>query len=160
MCADYVVWDVGGSTGLFTMHAASVAARVMAFEPEPTVGRPRRNVALNQLDAGCSLFSKRGGSMRLSNDGPDGDAPALTHPDGYGRPRGGVLWGAAPLLHSCLSPRPPLVLRLTFLSTSDPRLRMVDRWDAAVGYRVVVSRSRADQYRVLAIRGRSEQGWA
>jgi FkbM family methyltransferase len=81
--ADDVVWDIGASVGLFTVHAAAKAARVVAFEPDPpTFKRLRENVTLNGLDSkvqfqAVALGDARG-QLDLASDGLDGFAPALS----------------------------------------------------------------------------------
>jgi FkbM family methyltransferase len=79
---DDVVWDIGASVGLFTVHCASRCARVVAFEPDPaTCSRLKENIALNNF---CSHVQVKGlavgnekGTMELATDGLDGFAPVL-----------------------------------------------------------------------------------
>jgi FkbM family methyltransferase len=80
--ADDVVWDVGASVGLFTMHAAGEGARVIAFEPDPaTFARLRHNVGLNgtasRIECRHEALGDREGHVTLRSDGLAGFAPSL-----------------------------------------------------------------------------------
>jgi FkbM family methyltransferase len=77
-----VVWDVGASIGLYSIHSAYVAESVYAFEPDPdTYKRLNENIKLNNLErkvSGLSLgLGKRTGVIQLSTDGLEGKAPAF-----------------------------------------------------------------------------------
>ena len=77
-----IVWDVGASVGLFTMHAAQRVQRVIAFEPDPeTAGRLRKNVQLNgfmeKVDILQVALGEEEGKKELHTDGLGGLAPAL-----------------------------------------------------------------------------------
>lgn len=77
-----VVWDIGASVGLVTVHAAARTHRVVAVEPDPaTFGRMCANVALNGLASKVSplqlALSDREGTLELATDGLDGMAPVL-----------------------------------------------------------------------------------
>jgi FkbM family methyltransferase len=80
---DDIVWDIGASVGLFTVHTATKAKKVIAFEPDPpTLKRLQENVALNGLNGkvefqGVALGETRG-QLDLASDGLDGMAPALS----------------------------------------------------------------------------------
>jgi FkbM family methyltransferase len=79
---DDVVWDVGASVGLFTVHAAREGASVVAFEPDPaTVIRLRQNVALNdtasRIQCRHEALSDCAGHGTLRTDGLAGFAPSL-----------------------------------------------------------------------------------
>lgn len=83
---DDVVWDVGASVGLFTVHSAARCSRLVAFEPDPmTFARLQENVALNGLTAtvqckACALGDKKD-SLELATDGLDGFAPVFARAD-------------------------------------------------------------------------------
>lgn len=76
-----VVWDIGASVGLFTVHASPRVARVIAFEPDPaTYTRLVENVALNHetnVIPRAEALGEAPGTVRLSTDGLDGNAPAI-----------------------------------------------------------------------------------
>lgn len=77
-----IVWDVGSSVGLFTVHAADIAQRVVAIEPDPaTVERLRQNVAVNgqssRVDCLHLALGNTQGTVSLATDGLDGNAPAI-----------------------------------------------------------------------------------
>lgn len=77
-----IVWDVGASVGLFTMHAVQRVQRVIAFEPDPeTAGRLRKNVQLNgfmeKVDILQVALGEEEGKKELHTDGLGGLAPAL-----------------------------------------------------------------------------------
>ncbi len=79
---DDVVWDVGASVGLFTVHAAGMGAHVVALEPDPaTLGRLKENVRLNALEQRVTVLgvalSEVPGQMALHSDGLVGGAPSL-----------------------------------------------------------------------------------
>lgn len=81
---DDVVWDVGASVGLFSVHAAAVVRNVVAFEPDPaTFRRLRQNLELNGLgDRVGSRMEALGdheGDVELRTDGLDGNAPSVTN---------------------------------------------------------------------------------
>lgn len=79
---DDVVWDLGASVGLFTVHAAARCSEVVAFEPDPpTFARLKENVALNGFSGkvrfeGCAV-GQEPGTLELSTDGLHGLAPSL-----------------------------------------------------------------------------------
>jgi len=78
-----IVWDIGASVGLFTVHTAAGAAKVVAFEPDPpTFKRLQENVALNGLEAKVEFHAvalgETRGQLDLESDGLDGFAPALS----------------------------------------------------------------------------------
>lgn len=78
-----VVWDVGASVGLFTVHCAARARRVVAFEPDAeTFARLQQNVALNDLADKVDLqqlaLGDTPGELQLATDGLDGFAPTLS----------------------------------------------------------------------------------
>lgn len=77
-----VVWDIGASVGLMTVHAAARVQHVAAFEPDPrTFDRLKQNVALNGLENRCSFHAvalgETPGTFKLATDGLDGRAPTL-----------------------------------------------------------------------------------
>jgi FkbM family methyltransferase len=79
---DDVVWDVGASVGLFSVHAAGIAKTVVAFEPDPqTFARLRQNVELNALQRLIQCRSEalgdKQGQVSLRTDGLAGNAPSL-----------------------------------------------------------------------------------
>lgn len=82
--SDDIVWDVGASVGLFTVHCAARAGQVVAFEPDPaTLRRNQENVALNGL-SGKVVFQpvalgETSGELELQSDGLDGCAPTITN---------------------------------------------------------------------------------
>ena len=77
-----VVWDIGASVGLFTVHCAARCMKVVAFEPDPaTQGRLQENVSLNGLAdkvifEACAVGDAKG-KLELATDGLDGFAPVL-----------------------------------------------------------------------------------
>ncbi len=79
---DDIVWDIGASVGLFTVHSAARCTQVVAFEPDPpTFVRLKENVALNALSGkvrfeGCAAGEKKG-TLELASDGLHGFAPVL-----------------------------------------------------------------------------------
>lgn len=79
-----IVFDIGASVGLFSLHAAAwlEQGRVYAFEPDPeTRSRLQHNHALNpQLDRCCFVewaVSDRQGETILYSEGAAGKAPSL-----------------------------------------------------------------------------------
>lgn len=77
-----VVWDVGASIGLFSVHNAKKARKVLAFEPDPKVGhRCRQNVIINGLSGKVEVLqlglADRCGKATLYTDGARGRAPSL-----------------------------------------------------------------------------------
>ena len=81
---DDVVWDVGASVGLYTVHLAPRVRRVVAFEPDPaTVARLRENVQVNGLthsvDIVPAALGDRDGQVELSTSGLSGNAPAISN---------------------------------------------------------------------------------
>ena len=79
---DDIVWDVGASVGLFSVHAAGIAKTVVAFEPDPqTFARLRQNVELNALQrlVQCrpEALGDRQGHVSLRTDGLAGNAPSI-----------------------------------------------------------------------------------
>ena len=78
-----IVWDIGASIGLFTVHTAARAARVVAFEPDPaTFRRLKENVSLTGLQSKVEFLELAlgnvPGQMELAPDGLDDLAPALS----------------------------------------------------------------------------------
>ncbi len=77
-----IVWDVGASVGLLTVHSAGIAKQVVAFEPDPATNRRlQQNVELNRLSGkvrfkNCAL-SDQEGTHELHTDGLAGNAPTL-----------------------------------------------------------------------------------
>lgn len=79
---DDVVWDVGASVGLFTMHAAERVKRVVAYEPDPeTAARLHENIRLNRFQNKVDVRQLALGNEErqepLYTDGLGGFAPAL-----------------------------------------------------------------------------------
>lgn len=79
---DDIVWDIGASVGLFTVHSAAQTQAVRAFEPDPaTSKRLKQNVALNKLSANVSIetcaLGNQSGEFDLHTDGLSGNAPTL-----------------------------------------------------------------------------------
>ncbi|MGE4055782.1 MAG: FkbM family methyltransferase, partial [Vicinamibacterales bacterium] len=79
---DDVVWDIGASVGLYSIHAAGVAKAVVAIEPDQaTFTRLRQNIELNSLAnrISCSTeaLGETAGEGQLRTDGLGGNAPAL-----------------------------------------------------------------------------------
>lgn len=78
-----VVWDIGASIGLFTVHCAAKAGHVVAFEPDPsTAARLQQNIDLNGLHSKVEVrqaaVGESPGELELATDGLDGFAPALS----------------------------------------------------------------------------------
>jgi FkbM family methyltransferase len=79
---DDIVWDIGASVGLLSVHAAGVAKTVISFEPDPaTFRRLGQNVRLNGLsdrvDCRMEALGDRSGEVALRTDGLDGNAPSV-----------------------------------------------------------------------------------
>jgi FkbM family methyltransferase len=79
---DDVVWDVGASIGLLSVHAAGLARQVVAFEPDPaTFRRLRQHIELNGLsnrvECRMEALGDRTGDVVLRSDGLIGNAPAI-----------------------------------------------------------------------------------
>lgn len=77
-----LVWDVGASVGLFSVHAGGVARAVIAFEPDPaTCNRLRQNIQLNRLESRvtCRMeaLGDTVGEIALRTDGLAGNAPSV-----------------------------------------------------------------------------------
>lgn len=75
--ADDVVWDVGGSWGMFTVPLAATGADVTAFEPVPDrVDKIERNLEANGLDATINRFAlgneQHELTLALSGENPGG----------------------------------------------------------------------------------------
>jgi FkbM family methyltransferase len=79
---DDIVWDIGASIGLHTVHCAASVKQVVAFEPDPSTNqRLRQNIQLNGLSErvrveNCALSDKEG-LLELHTDGLSGFAPSL-----------------------------------------------------------------------------------
>ncbi len=77
-----IVWDIGASIGLFSVHSAAHASAVVAFEPDPaTRKRCHANAILNHVDTkirieSCALGDNIG-EFELHTDGLNGNAPSL-----------------------------------------------------------------------------------
>src|SRR5262245_35726091 len=79
---DDVLWDVGASVGLITVHSAGLVRHVVAFEPDPaTFARLQENLALNGLcdraDCRMEALGDRVADVALQTDGLNGNAPAV-----------------------------------------------------------------------------------
>lgn len=86
---DDVVWDIGTSVGLFTIHSAAKAKAIVSFEPDPSIySRLRENIDLNKLSdkvtAHQYAIGDREGKMILNSDGIDGMSPSLKNLDRHG----------------------------------------------------------------------------
>ncbi len=93
-----IVFDVGASVGLMSIHCASRAGngQVFAFEPDPeNMKRLRRNAALNGLSnvTGIELaVSDKASEVTLYSDGANGASPSLREQPGRsGAPKGTIL---------------------------------------------------------------------
>lgn len=85
-----VVFDVGACVGLYSLHAALLGARVVAFEPDPTVRRHlRNNVRINRLREVVQIVpwavSDRHETAALSSEGLFGRSPTLVPIEGRRR---------------------------------------------------------------------------
>jgi FkbM family methyltransferase len=93
--ADDIVFDIGASVGLITLHAAAFThkGKVFAFEPDPeTFQRLKHNVSLNNF-SNIKLFpwaiSDKDGKATLFSNGATGFAPSLREKgDHRGSPKG------------------------------------------------------------------------
>lgn len=81
---DDVIFDIGASVGLFTIHASSIVNRgkVFAFEPDPdTLGRLKHNASLNRQLLNINYISWAVSDTQsetlLYSDGSSGSAPTL-----------------------------------------------------------------------------------
>lgn len=79
---DDVVWDVGASVGLFSVHAAMVARCVVAFEPDPEIcARCQQNVTLNaqvgKVYVENVALGEEVGEIKLYTDGLEGMSPSI-----------------------------------------------------------------------------------
>lgn len=79
---DDVVWDIGASVGLYTLHAAQKVKKVIAFEPDPeTAKRLYENACRNDLQKKVDIKQfALGDSEKESNlctDGLNGFAPSI-----------------------------------------------------------------------------------
>ena len=79
---DDIVWDIGTSIGLFTIHSAKHVKKVVSFEPDPAIYmRLQENIKLNDLNNKATAFQyaigDREGKMTLNSDGIDGMSPSL-----------------------------------------------------------------------------------
>ncbi|NJO52766.1 MAG: FkbM family methyltransferase [Leptolyngbyaceae cyanobacterium RM2_2_4] len=81
---DDIVFDIGASVGLMTVHAAAYAkeGKVIAFEPDPeTMERLKHNVSLNKGVSSVMFLpwaaSDRSEDVILFTDGASGCAPTL-----------------------------------------------------------------------------------
>lgn len=78
-----VIYDIGASVGLITVHSAVFAksGRVIAFEPDPeTMERCKHNVSLNNISNVVFVtwaVSDFTGEVILFTDGASGNAPTL-----------------------------------------------------------------------------------
>lgn len=89
-----IVWDVGASTGLYSIHAARIVESAVAFEPDPeAVARLKQNVVLNRLEEIVKVMPLAIGAVEgvteLATDGLSGYAPVMRDP-GLGRHAGSV----------------------------------------------------------------------
>ncbi len=81
---DDIIWDIGASVGLFSIHAAQHVNKIIAFEPDPEIyNRFRENVQLNQLEEKISsqaiAIGEEDGTMELRSDGIEGMSPSLNN---------------------------------------------------------------------------------
>ncbi len=77
-----VVWDIGASVGLYTVHAAEHAKSIIAFEPDPQIFcRLQLNVeenGLRQLVTPMQMaIGASSGEIQLHSDGVDGYSPSI-----------------------------------------------------------------------------------
>lgn len=79
--SDDVVWDIGASVGLFSIHASKRVRQVYAFEPEPRIfERLNQNIAINtkkNVLAHQMALSDKPGKLALHSDGVDSFSPSL-----------------------------------------------------------------------------------
>lgn len=94
---DDIVFDIGASVGLMTVHSAATVdeGKVVAFEPDPdTFKRLKHNVALNDLTNVTYVSwaaSDMQGEVSLFSDGASGKAPSLREQTNRpGAPKGKV----------------------------------------------------------------------
>lgn len=80
--AQDILWDIGASIGVQSIHSATIVRQVVAFEPDPATNRRlRQNIQLNRLSEkvhveDCALSDKEG-HFDLHTDGLAGNAPTL-----------------------------------------------------------------------------------
>lgn len=77
--SDDIVWDVGASTGPYTLSAAKVAKEVIAFEPDPESAQLLQdNIDLNHLE-NVTVIPKvawdKKEPVKLLTNGPNGPSP-------------------------------------------------------------------------------------
>lgn len=77
-----VFYDIGSCVGLYSLHAALLGAKVVAFEPDPAYRkRLMRNIKINRLGKQVKVLdwavSDQNGSLTLYTDGVEGNSPSL-----------------------------------------------------------------------------------
>lgn len=77
-----VFYDIGSCVGLYSLHAAMLGAKVIAFEPDPDYRkRLMRNIKINRLGKDVKVLdwavSDQNGSVSFYTDGVDGNSPSL-----------------------------------------------------------------------------------
>jgi FkbM family methyltransferase len=77
-----VFYDIGSCVGIYSLHAAKLGAKVIAFEPDPAYRkRLMRNIKINRLRKAIKVFdwavSDKNGYATLYTDGVDGNSPSL-----------------------------------------------------------------------------------
>lgn len=77
-----VFYDIGSCVGLYSLHAAMLGAKVIAFEPDPAFRkRLMRNIKINRLGKAVKVLdwavSDQNGAVTLYTDGVDGNSPSL-----------------------------------------------------------------------------------
>jgi FkbM family methyltransferase len=79
---DDVVWDIGSSVGLFSVHAANRVKRVVAFEPDPVTFKTLcANISINavteRVETVQAAVGASSGMLELKSDGAQGRSPSL-----------------------------------------------------------------------------------
>lgn len=77
-----IFYDIGSCVGLYSLHAAMLGAKVIAFEPDPAYRkRLMRNIKINRLGRSVRVLewavSDLNGFVTLYTDGVSGNSPSL-----------------------------------------------------------------------------------
>jgi FkbM family methyltransferase len=105
---DDIVYDIGASVGVYTVHASALLmeGRVYSFEPDPgNFARLQKNVTLNSpknVELISWALGEKNGTSKLYTDGAEGFAPTLKHQGFRERAPRQQIWTAVRKLDSCI----------------------------------------------------------